>query len=76
MVPGARGGMVEGVRVHSLRLPGLISHQEVAMSNPGEIFSIEHQSTSYQSFTAGAMLALRRVGDLPGGVHLGLGTVL
>ena len=47
LVGGARGAQVDGVRVHSLRLPGLISHQEVAFSNDGELFSIEHQSTSY-----------------------------
>jgi len=76
LVPGARGADVDGVRVHSLRLPGLISHQEVALSNTGEVLSIEHLSTSYQSFAAGAVLAIRRVGDLSGGVHLGLGTVL
>lgn len=76
MVAGARGGLVEGVRVHSLRLPGLISHQEVVMSNPGELFSIIHMSTSYDSFAAGALLAIRRIGELPPGVHLGLDTVL
>lgn len=76
MVAGSRGGMVEGVRVHSLRLPGLISHQEVAMSNPGEIFSIEHMSTSYHSFAAGALVAIRGVAKLSGGVHVGLGSVL
>jgi 4-hydroxy-tetrahydrodipicolinate reductase len=76
MVAGARGGLVEGVRVHSLRLPGLISHQEVALSNPGETFSIEHMSTSYQSFAAGALVAIRGIGALPGGVHVGLGAVL
>lgn len=76
IVPGSRGGDVGGVRVHSLRLPGLISHQEVAMSNTGEMFSIEHLSTSYQSFAGGALLAIRRVQSLDGGVHLGLDTVL
>jgi 4-hydroxy-tetrahydrodipicolinate reductase len=76
MVAGARGGLVEGVRVHSLRLPGLISHQEVVMSNPGEVFSIIHMSTSYDSFAAGALLAIRRIGGLPPGVHLGLDIVL
>jgi len=76
MVTGSRGGLVDGVRVHSLRLPGLISHQEVAMSNPGEVFSIEHMSTSYQSFAAGALVAIRGVGSLAGGVHVGLGAVL
>jgi 4-hydroxy-tetrahydrodipicolinate reductase len=76
MVAGARGGLVDGVRVHSLRLPGLISHQEVVMSNPGELFSITHMSTSYDSFAAGALLAIRRIGGLSPGVHLGLDTVL
>jgi 4-hydroxy-tetrahydrodipicolinate reductase len=76
LVPGARGASVEGIRVHSLRLPGLISQQEVALSNVGEVLSIEHLSTSYESFAAGAMLAARRVQSLDGGVHLGLDTVL
>lgn len=76
LVRGARGAKVEGVRVHSLRLPGLISQQEVALSNSGEVLSIEHLSTSYESFAAGAVLAVRKVGGLEGGVHLGLDTVL
>ncbi|MFZ0013991.1 MAG: 4-hydroxy-tetrahydrodipicolinate reductase [Acidimicrobiia bacterium] len=76
LVPGARGASVEGVRVHSLRLPGLIAQQEVALSNAGEVLSIEHLSTSYESFAAGAVLAARTVGTLDGGVHLGLGTIL
>ena len=76
LVRGARGAKVEGVRVHSLRLPGLISQQEVALSNSGEVLSIEHLSTSYESFAAVAVLAVRKVGGLEGGVHLGLDTVL
>ena len=76
LVEGARGADVEGMRVHSLRLPGLISHQEVALSNPGELFSLEHQSTTYESFASGALLAVRKAGELEGGVHLGLDTVL
>ena len=76
LVPGARGASVEGVRVHAVRLPGLIAHQEVALSNPGEMLSITHLSTSYESFAAGALLAVRRIQDLDGGVHLGLDTVL
>ena len=76
LVPGARGASVEGIRVHSLRLPGLISQQEVALSNVGEVLSIEHLSTSYDSFAAGALLAARRVQSLEGGVHLGLDSVL
>jgi len=76
LVTGARGASVEGIRVHSLRLPGLISQQEVALSNVGEVLSIEHMSTSYDSFAAGALLAARRVESLDGGVHLGLDKVL
>lgn len=76
LVEGARGALVGGVRVHSLRLPGLISQQEVAMSNPGEMLSIEHLSTSYESFAQGALLAVRRVGELAPGVHLGLASLL
>lgn len=76
LVEGARGAAVEGVRVHSLRLPGLIAQQEVALSNPGEVLSIEHLSTSYDSFASGALTAIRRVWDLAPGVHLGLDAVL
>jgi 4-hydroxy-tetrahydrodipicolinate reductase len=76
LVAGARGAAVEGVRVHSLRLPGLISQQEVALSNAGEVLSIEHLSTSYESFAAGAVLAARTVGGLAGGVHVGLDSLL
>lgn len=76
LVEGARGAAVRGVRIHSLRLPGLIAQQEVAMSNPGEVLSVEHLSTSYDSFAQGALLAIRRVGDLEPGVHLGLASLL
>lgn len=76
LVAGARGASVEGVRIHSLRLPGLIAQQEVALSNAGEVLSIVHLSTSYESFAAGALLAVRRVQSLAGGVHLGLDAVL
>jgi 4-hydroxy-tetrahydrodipicolinate reductase len=76
LIPGARGADVEGVRVHSLRLPGLIAQQEVALSNTGEVLSIEHLSTSYESFAAGAIHAIRNVQSLEGGVHMGLETVL
>lgn len=76
LVAGARGAEVEGVRVHAVRLPGLIAQQEVMLSNPGEVLTIEHLSTSYESFASGALLAIRRVGSLPAGVHVGLETIL
>jgi 4-hydroxy-tetrahydrodipicolinate reductase len=76
LVGGARGADVEGVRVHAVRLPGLISQQEVVLSNAGEVLSIEHLSTSYQSFANGALTAIRKVRELAPGVHLGLDAVL
>jgi 4-hydroxy-tetrahydrodipicolinate reductase len=76
LVEGARGADLDGVRIHSLRLPGLIAQQEVALSNPGEVLSIEHLSTSYESFAAGALLAIRGVRNLTGGVHVGLPAVM
>lgn len=75
LVEGALGADVEGVRVHSLRLAGLLSHQEVAHTNPGEQLSIVHQSTSYGSFAAGALAAVRAVVHLRG-VVVGLDEVL
>lgn len=75
LVAGSLGGTVDGVRVHSLRLEGLLSHQEVVMTNDGEQFSIVHQSTSYGSFAAGAVAAIRAVTTMSG-VHVGLDRVL
>ncbi len=67
--------MVEGVRVHSLRMKGLLSDQEVAFSNAGEDFSINHRSTSYESFVNGALLAIRHV-QTTKGVTIGLDAAL
>ncbi len=75
LVAGSLGGTVDGVRVHSLRLAGILSHQEVAMTNPGEQFSIVHQSTSYDSFASGAVAAVKAVSSMSG-VVLGLDRVL
>ena len=61
IIEGARGGLATGVRVHSLRMTGLLSDQEVAFSNTGETFSLLHRSTSYESFVDGALLAIRHV---------------
>ncbi len=75
VVKGARGGLVSGVRVHSLRMKGLLSDQEVAFSNKGETFSVHHSSTSYESFVNGALLAIRYVNTLKG-VETGLDAAL
>jgi 4-hydroxy-tetrahydrodipicolinate reductase len=69
MVAGARGGTVDGVRVHSVRLPGLIAHQEVIFGGPGQTLTIRHDSVSEESFMPGLLLAVRRVRALPGLVY-------
>ncbi|MDI3281307.1 MAG: 4-hydroxy-tetrahydrodipicolinate reductase, partial [Bacillota bacterium] len=63
-VPGARGGEVEGIRVHSVRLPGLVAHQEVIFGNPGEVLTIRHDSLNRESFMPGVLMAIRRVVSL------------
>ncbi len=75
-VPGARGAAVDGVPVHSVRLPGLLAHQEVLLGNPGEILTIRHDSTDRISFMPGVLLAVRSVGDMASGVQVGLDALL
>ena len=75
IVRGARGGLLSGVRVHSLRMKGLLSDQEVAFSNQGETFSINHRSTAYESFVNGALLAIRYA-RTQRGVSMGLDEAL
>jgi 4-hydroxy-tetrahydrodipicolinate reductase len=65
-LPGARGASVEGVHVHSVRLPGLVAHQEVLLGGPGEALTIRHDSFDRASFMPGVLLAVRGVRDRPG----------
>jgi len=65
-LPGARGADVDGITVHSVRLRGLVAHQEVLLGGPGETLSIRHDSLDRSSFMPGVLLAVRRVGSLPG----------
>ena len=58
---GTRGGETAGVTIHSVRLPGLVAHQEVIFGGPGEILTIRHDSTSRESFMPGVLLAVRSV---------------
>lgn len=64
LVPGARGAAVGDVRVHSVRLPGLLAHQEVILGNRGETLTIRHDTSDYSSFMPGVLLAVRSVADL------------
>jgi 4-hydroxy-tetrahydrodipicolinate reductase len=72
---GARGGTVSGVRVHSVRLPGLVAHQEVIFGGPGQALTIRHDSFNEESFMPGLLLAIRRVMSLNSLVY-GLENVL
>lgn len=65
-LPGARGADVDGVRVHSVRMPGLVAHQEVILGTEGETLTIRHDSMNRTSFMPGVLLAVRAVRDRPG----------
>src|ERR1700730_9005206 len=65
-LPGARGADVDGVPVHSVRLAGLVAHQEVLFGTLGETLTIRHDSIDRTSFVPGVLLAVRRVGEHPG----------
>ncbi|MCX6453055.1 MAG: 4-hydroxy-tetrahydrodipicolinate reductase [Actinobacteria bacterium] len=72
---GARGADVDGVPVHSVRLRGLVAHQEVIFGDPGEIFTIRHDSLDRSGFMPGVVLAVRNIGTHPG-LTLGLESFL
>ena len=63
---GARGASVHGVPVHSVRLAGLVAHQEVLLGSPGEQLTIRHDSFNHASFMPGVLLGVRTVGTRPG----------
>ena len=65
-LPGARGADVDGVPVHSVRLAGLVAHQEVLFGTAGETLTIRHDSMDRTSFVPGVLLAVRRVTEYPG----------
>ena len=73
---GARGVAVDGVRVHSVRLAGLVAHQEVLLGGHGEVLTIRHDSLDRASFMPGVLLAVRGVDGLAAGLTLGLDGLL
>jgi len=62
--------------IHSVRLPGLVAHQEVILGGAGQTLSIRHDTTSREAFAPGVLLALERLRDLPPGVTVGLDALL
>jgi 4-hydroxy-tetrahydrodipicolinate reductase len=65
-IDGARGADVDGVRVHSVRLAGLVAHQEILFGTQGETLTIRHDSLDRTSFVPGVLLAVRHVHERPG----------
>jgi 4-hydroxy-tetrahydrodipicolinate reductase len=75
-LPGARGGGTPaGIRVHSIRLRGLVAHQEVLLGTTGQTLSIRHDSNDRASFMPGVLVAVKAVADHPG-VTVGLDSLL
>lgn len=65
-IKGVRGGEMNGVHLHSVRLPGLIAHQEVIFGGDGQILTIRHDSLSRESFMPGVALAVKKILERPG----------
>ena len=64
-LPGARGSQAEeGIRIHSIRLPGLIAHQEVIFGASGQIYTLRHDTTDRSCYMPGVLLAIRKVTQL------------
>jgi len=64
------------IPIHSIRLPGLVAHQEVILGARGQTLSLRHDTTSREAFVPGILLAIRRVGHLPPGLTTGLEAIL
>jgi 4-hydroxy-tetrahydrodipicolinate reductase len=61
-LPGSRGGTTQdGIHIHSVRLPGLIAHQEILFGAPGQLYTLRHDTTDRSSFMPGVLLCIRRV---------------
>jgi 4-hydroxy-tetrahydrodipicolinate reductase len=64
------------VRIHSVRLPGLVAHQEVLFGGEGQLLTIRHDTTGRESFADGVLLALSKLAELPPGLTVGLDALL
>lgn len=68
-IPGARGAEYEGFRIHSVRLPGMVAHQEVLFGATGQTLSIRHDSINRESFMPGVNLAIKAVMSMYGLIY-------
>jgi 4-hydroxy-tetrahydrodipicolinate reductase len=75
-LPGARGATVDGIHVHSVRVAGLVAHQEVLLGGHGETLTIRHDSLDRASFMPGVLLAARQIKTLSPGLTVGLDALL
>ena len=66
----------QGTPIHSVRLPGLVAHQEVIFGGPGQTLTLRHDTTSREAFVPGVLLALEKLHGLPPGLTVGLDTLL
>ena len=69
-------GMESDPAIHSVRLPGLVAHQEVLFGGDGQLLTIRHDTFSREAFVPGVLLALERLGTLPAGLTVGLDRLL
>ena len=76
LVAGSLGADVEGIPVHSLRLHGSLAHQEVLFGTVGQYLTLRHDTTDYECFAPGILLALREIRSLDPGVTVGLESLL
>jgi 4-hydroxy-tetrahydrodipicolinate reductase len=61
-IPGARGGLAaENIRIHSIRLPGFVAHQEVIFGAPGQIYTLRHDATDRTCYMPGVLLCVRKI---------------
>ena len=65
-IKGVRGGDMGGIHLHSIRLPGLIAHQEVIFGGEGQTLTIRHDSLSRESFMPGVIIAIKKIASQPG----------
>ncbi|MEP0814015.1 MAG: 4-hydroxy-tetrahydrodipicolinate reductase [bacterium] len=76
IVAGARGAKLDEVRIHSVRLPGILAEQTVTFGGPGEVLEITHRAISRECYMPGVIWALKHVRTAPAGLLIGLDQVL